>query len=212
MGAKKKQSAKKQQKFEESSDEEEEEVDYAATADLLASDDDEEMQEQVDSDSGDESVEDEEKNDSDDESVEKVEEEEDSDDNSDEEMEDEEDASEVDEEPSRLINNNITVPGDEPCTFDLRNLLGVSSHPIDSSSLYDAKKARADAAAATIPLAYTVNEEYLLKKAEAGCNQIISALWQLPIERSDAGPMVQLPSFDDSKIPRALVRNRTCSR
>lgn len=218
MGAMKKSSAKKQhesikkrqQQNEESLDEHEQ-VDYAATADMLASDAEEDsasedFQERIGGESDDESPE---KENSDDESVEEQEDMNVSDDdddtdndegeNSDEEMDDD------DRETSRPINNDIRVPGDEPCTFDLRNLLGVSSHPIDSSSLYDPRKKNADVSA-TIPLCYAVNEHYLLKKAEAGCNQIISALWQLPIVRSDAGPMVQLPSFDDSKIPRALVR------
>lgn len=216
MGARRKPTPKKQtkRKEEESSEEGEGEVDYAATADFLATtsdvlvdgDDanandeasDEEMPEADDGDSDDESVEEQEVL------------EESHDDGDENEVEDDEDD----------VRRTIAAAGgesDEPCTFDLRNLLGVSSHPIDVASLYDSKQQQLPppppnnvcANAATIPASfYTVNEDYLLKKAEAGCNQIIAALWLLPIERSDAGPMVQLPSFDDSKIPRALVR--TC--
>ena len=67
----------------------------------------------------------------------------------------------------------------------------------------------AAAEAVTIPtdssLDVVVDEEYLLRKATDGCTQLISSLWQLPVERSDAGMMVQLPSYEEIKIPRALV-------
>ena len=50
-----------------------------------------------------------------------------------------------------------------------------------------------------------VNEDYLLSTATAGCTQIIKALWELPTEQSDAGPLVTLPHYDEVKLPRALV-------
>ena len=49
------------------------------------------------------------------------------------------------------------------------------------------------------------NEELLLEKAIDGCIQLITVLWQLPIERSDARPLVKLPTFVESRIPHALV-------
>jgi hypothetical protein len=207
----------------------EEEIDYAATSDAMVQGEDEDEDEglAVDDDDSDDNIgaddghtDDSERlegrgenylnhgesgdSDDDDESVEIAENENDDDDDDDQIGED--------EEPRRpLIDNNIFIPGDEPCTFDLRNLLGVSAHPIDSASLYVPAKISKNLASAdsttptTIDRSYFVNEEYLLKKAIAGCSQIVSALWQLPVERTNAGPMVQLPTFDDSKIPRALV-------
>jgi len=95
----------------------------------------------------------------------------------------------------------------EQCTFDLRNLLAVNAHQISTAELYSSKAKRKDGNITISPQsAYaTVNEDYLLKKAVDGCTQLIYALWQLPVERSDAGPMVVLPAFDESRIPRALV-------
>ena len=49
------------------------------------------------------------------------------------------------------------------------------------------------------------NENLLLEKEIDGCIQSITALWQLPIERSDAVPLVNLPTFAESRIPHALV-------
>lgn len=164
--------------------------------------DDEDEDEDVDAKMGAHDNNEEEDDDDDDESVEEVEEVDDSD--------NDEDMLDDDAEIKRsLVNNDISIPGDEPCTFDLRNLLGASAYPVDSTALYIKASAKDPAASdddVTIPRPYAVNEAYLLTKAVAGCNQIVSALWQLPVERTDAGPMVQLPTFDESKIPRALVR------
>jgi hypothetical protein len=96
----------------------------------------------------------------------------------------------------------------EPCTFDLRNLLALNAHQVDSKALYKGKPKSEPAV--TIPASQTlvgvnVNEDLLLEAATDGCSQLIAALWQLPIERSSAGPMVQLPTFDESRIPRSLV-------
>ena len=100
----------------------------------------------------------------------------------------------------------------EPCSFDLRNLMGINSHQINGSSLYspikkNLEKDREDENV-TIPsnLDVVVNEDYLLQKASDGASQLIAALWQLPVQRSDAGPMVMLPHYEEMKIPRALVR------
>jgi hypothetical protein len=102
------------------------------------------------------------------------------------------------------------VNGVEQCTFDLRNMLAVNSHQIAPGSLYATKKGSKSADDnITIPLdkghGLEVDEEFLLSKASAGCTQLVHALWQLPTERSDAGPLVHLPSYDEIKIPRALV-------
>jgi hypothetical protein len=129
-------------------------------------------------------------------------------------------ASEVEEEQNEDLlrqkranaGNAVVIPGtDEPCSFDLRNLLALSSYPVDSHQLYtpitSSKEIRCPKNE-IIPRdqsTFLVNEEFLLQKATIGCTQLISALWKLPIERSDAGPMVTLPLHDESKVPRSLV-------
>jgi hypothetical protein len=147
----------------------------------------------------------------------------DDDDDDDESVEEEDDNNEDDDDNDEAIENErqqqkiansgnkFVISGtEEPCTFDLRNLLAMSSYPIDSTLLYNRTKTKQISSHAenyiVIPPSHTINEEYLLQKSMDGCNQLITALWQLPIEGSDAGPMVVLPSFDESKIPRKLVR------
>jgi len=98
----------------------------------------------------------------------------------------------------------------ERCTFDLRNLLAMNTHQVDAASLYSAKrKGKKTINSLTISppdgLDLPINEKYLLEKATDGCTQLVATLWQLPIERSDAGPMATLPSYEESRIPRALV-------
>jgi Ribosome biogenesis regulatory protein (RRS1) len=98
----------------------------------------------------------------------------------------------------------------EQYTFDLRNLLAVSNDQLPSNSLYTDKTKRAvDESTISIPLdsghPLNVDEDYLLAKATAGCSELIRALWQLPTEQSDAGPLVKLPSYDEIRLPRALV-------
>jgi hypothetical protein len=198
-------------------DEPEEIVDYAATADELFSsfvdeneEGDDEESESLENDDGecdaqeDSSEEGTPKDESDDESVE---------------LDDDgahDDASEEHREKQKIANagNKVVIPGaDEPCSFDLRNLLAISSYPIDSAQLYSNSPTAAVALQppknliipSTSPASMNVNEEYLLQKSIAACNQLISALWKLPMERSDAGPMALLPSHDDSNVPRSLV-------
>jgi hypothetical protein len=110
--------------------------------------------------------------------------------------------------------NSVVISGtDEPCSFDLRNFLAFSSYPMDSHQLYSPiTAARAFVASPAkneiiprIQGVFQVNEDFLLQKSTMGCTQLVSALWKLPIERSDAGPLVTLPLHDDSKIPRSLV-------
>jgi hypothetical protein len=122
------------------------------------------------------------------------------------ESDDEESASDNSEQKqtSRGMGSSLSS---EQCTFDLRNLVAVNSHQIDATSLYSSKKKTSNDADITIPWqvpGIQVDEDQLLAKAQDGCAQLISALWQLPTESSDAGPLVTLPYFE-IKIPRALV-------
>jgi hypothetical protein len=121
-------------------------------------------------------------------------------------------------------NNNhtsTTAQSSEPFAFDLRNMLAVSTDQLATSSLYNNNNNNDDnnniissssnkkSATISIPLAdsgLAVNEEILLQTATNGCTQLIRALWQLPTEQSDAGPLVTLPSYNEIRLPRALVR------
>jgi hypothetical protein len=90
----------------------------------------------------------------------------------------------------------------EQCTFDLLNLLAVNSHQLDVSKLYSQQKETTSEEIVTIPgetMPVSVNEELLLEKATDGCTQLIHALWQLPTERSDAGPLIVLPGFSETE-------------
>ena len=113
--------------------------------------------------------------------------------------------------------SRITGPSSaeaEQCTFDLRNLVAVNSHQLDASSLYSSKNKTKDGDIVTIPQTDSrllADEDQLLEKAQEGCAQLISALWQLPTEKSDAGPLVTLPTYVEIKIPRALV-SLLCTR
>jgi hypothetical protein len=144
-------------------------------------------------------------------------------DNIDQESEDESDDEEMDDEElnneQRLKRpspqNPVGLPSatGESCTFDLRNLLAMNSHQINAEKLYNAKISsnRTEVDNATIPWTggkLFPNEDYLLEKAVDGCSQLVSAIWQLPVERSDAGPLVHLPGYDESRIPRTLVSCR----
>jgi hypothetical protein len=106
----------------------------------------------------------------------------------------------------------------EACTFDLRNLLAMNTHQVDTVALYKQppkmNKALSgddddDGKTITIPgdsMPAVANDDALLRMATDGCRQLIAALWQLPVERSDAGPLVTLPGYEEVRIPRALVR------
>lgn len=124
------------------------------------------------------------------------------------------DSSEEDEEdPASEQFEQPTSSTGEPCTFDLRNLLAVNAHQINTKMLYSTAKGENESV--TIPSIQIlenimVDEEQLIEKATDGCTQLIAGLWQLPTERSSVGTMVHLPSFDDTRIPRALVSFCSC--
>jgi hypothetical protein len=98
-------------------------------------------------------------------------------------------------------------------TFDLRKMLAINSDQLPLSELYgktdEQKKSSSSDKSITIPLddsqGLTVNDDFLLSRATEGCTQLIQALWQLPTEQSDAGPLVTLPGYDEIRLPRALV-------
>lgn len=192
-------------------------VDYAAGADAFAgaADDDSSHDEEKEASSEDEEEHDQvEKNEdssSDDDSSDKSQDEHDNgDDQNDNDEEEEEEEESDDEDIPKEFEQPKSATG-EPCTFDLRNLLAMNAHQINTKTLYsNTTKARTEPSVAIpamqVLASITVNEEALLEKAADGCTQLIAALWQLPKERSSAGPMVLLPSSDESRLPRALVR------
>lgn len=176
----------------------EEEIDYAAAADEFAGLSDQESGGGDDDDDENDELASKASADSNDESENSE---------SDEEAEDADSDEEEDDGAGNISTN--TFAGTEPCTFDMHNLLAINSHQMDSSKMYIKKAGNYnDEEDITIPpeaLAVAVNEKYLLEKAASGCTQLIAALWQLPIETTDIGPMVSLPIHDGSKIPRQLV-------
>jgi hypothetical protein len=125
--------------------------------------------------------------------------------------ENEEDGDEVSEEETADVPVQIKPMASatgEQVTFDLRNLLAFNSHQVNTSALYKTKKSKKVEENITIPLegpANVVNEEHLLGKASDGCAQLVSALWQLPTERSDVGPLITLPTYYETRLPRTLV-------
>jgi len=129
---------------------------------------------------------------------------------------------------SPTTNNSFS---NENCSFDLRNLLALNSHNIDTRTLYNnknkggrdekltispydnddfatntKKKNSSVSAGAKACMKYcdSINEQYLLQKATDGCTQLLDSLWRLPIKNSDVGPMVTLPTYDEITLPRAL--------
>jgi hypothetical protein len=113
-----------------------------------------------------------------------------------------------DEDAEPVAIKPLTSATGEQCTFDLLNLLALNSHQVDIAKLYSQNAHAKDNEKVTIPgetMPFEVNDELLLEKATDGCTQLIHALWQLPTERSDAGPLVVLPAFSETKLPRQLV-------
>lgn len=107
-----------------------------------------------------------------------------------------------------------SITSGEGCTFDMKNLIAINSHQVSSASLYKKTKGnKKEEQNLTIPpdnLGVSINEDLLMEKASEGCTQLLSALWQLPMEKSDAGPMVTLPGYFEIKTPRSLVSFFVC--
>ena len=108
-----------------------------------------------------------------------------------------------------------TTQQNEAYTFDLRNMLAINTDQLAIGSFYDSKKTKSRKFNnLEIPLdpirgkSLEVNEDYLLSKATDGCSELIRSLWELPTESSDAGPLVTLPTYDEIRLPRAMVRKR----
>jgi Ribosome biogenesis regulatory protein (RRS1) len=120
---------------------------------------------------------------------------------------DDDDDDDDEQEQSNARMESQLFSSGEQCTFDLRNLVAVSSHQLNASLLYSSKRParESDITISLEDSRIQVDEEQLLEKARDGCAQLISAIWQLPKETSDAGPLVTLPSYFEIKIPRALV-------
>lgn len=124
-----------------------------------------------------------------------------------------EDESDTDDDGEKEDTNGSSLPSSpsEPYTFDLRNMLAINTDQLEVSSLYNAKIKSSGTSRNDdeIPLDPTrgvsVNVKYLLSKATDGCTQLIRALWELPTEQSDAGPLVTLPTYDGIRLPRAMV-------
>jgi len=148
---------------------------------------------------------------------EEEEEEEDDDDDSEENSTDEE--SDIEEEANKNKEPQFTEMEDnskdenddekEYCNFDLRNLLVMNTHQMDIKSIYHSSKSKATieelSSSYCIPNQnLLVKEDYLLQKASVGCQQLIHALWQLPTERTDVGPLASLPSAYEIVLPRQL--------
>jgi hypothetical protein len=128
---------------------------------------------------------------------------------------------EDDEKDTTMVAMDTTPSQVEPYTFDLRNMLAISTDQLLIDSLYDTQNTKKNKTAANnnkseeeIPLdpkynrgslSVQIDEEYLLSKATVGCTQLVRALWQLPTEQSDAGPLITLPTYDEIKLPRAMV-------
>lgn len=141
-----------------------------------------------------------------------------SDDSEGEEDDDDDDEEEEDEEENtnnnivQHQNNNFQSPDltSENCTFDLRNLVAVNNHEMDIQSLYatsssnNDKEATKEYCITRKPGDYPANEDFLLKKASESCQQLIAALWILPKEQTDVGPLVTLPPKSEIPLPRAL--------
>jgi hypothetical protein len=167
-------------------------------------------EEESESEQEEEEQEEEQENSEEQDSSEDSEEEEEEDEGSDEEEEDNEQEKRA--TANKLDITPIASATGEQCTFDLRNLLAMNSHQVSTAALYSTKtkKPSSDEKLTIAPtgLGVSINEDYILEKATDGCAQLLGALWQMPIERSDAGPMVFLPSWDEIKIPRALVSCR----
>jgi len=119
----------------------------------------------------------------------------------------------------RNLEATYTKDGKELWTLDLRNLLAINSHQMDYVELLGTNKTNRgrkdehensnttnDDEKVTIKTQHIgVNDDYLLEKASEGCVQLLAGLWSLDTQKSDAGPMVILPSYFEIPTPRSLV-------
>jgi len=125
-----------------------------------------------------------------------------------EESDDAEEENEDNQEGKVQVAVDPSITSGEGCTFDMKNLIAINSHQVSSASLYKKTKGnKKEEQNLTIPpdnLGVSINEDLLMEKASEGCTQLLSALWQLPMEKSDAGPMVTLPGYFEIKTPRSL--------
>lgn len=119
------------------------------------------------------------------------------------------DGSDSDNEDNPVEENEVdksVMNGTEKCEMDLRNLTAFNTHQINHSALYS-KQCVSSEEKVTIPVNgnKVANEGYLLEKAMEGCSQLLSGLWTLDTEKTDAGPLAVLPSYFQTVTPRALV-------
>lgn len=113
---------------------------------------------------------------------------------------------------ARTLKNNSNASGSTAAmsstTLDLRNLLALSTLPLDPSVLYKSSNKSHNNKGKSNDTS-PANESFLLQQAQSGCQELLHALWQLPVERRDssitaAGPLALLPTVDASHVPRAL--------
>ena len=130
----------------------------------------------------------------------------------DEESESDEDDDSNGDESTEDTNKNNNAFQSESYTFDLRNMLAINTDQLEIAALYKGpKKNKTKDRELEIPLdpvhgaSLEVNEDYLLSKATDGCTKLIQCLWDLPTEASDAGPLATLPTYDEVRLPRAMV-------
>jgi len=119
---------------------------------------------------------------------------------SDVEMKSSEDEQEDDDE-------DVAIGGDEKCNIDLRNLIAFNTHQVNHNELFkkESKVDNEDTTTIIVNGMKIANEEHLLEKANEGCSQLLAGLWKLDTEKTDAGPLAILPSYFETKTPRALV-------
>ena len=138
---------------------------------------------------------------------------------SEEDIEDEESESESDaemksseDEEEDVEEEDVAIGGDEKVNIDLRNLVAFNTHQVNHNELFK-NQSMVDSEDPTTILVdgmKIANEEHLLEKACEGCSQLLVGLWKLDTEKTDVGPMAILPSYFETKTPRALVSFSLC--
>jgi len=141
---------------------------------------------------------------SDDDAVLEEESDDDDDDDDDDDVVEEEEAEESSEGEEMEV--DIRKGGDEKINIDLRNLLAFNSHQVNHQALYQKQSKNIDDQTTICAEgAKIANEDHLLEKAAEGCAQLLTGLWKLETEKTDAGPMATLPSYFETVTPRELV-------